>query len=265
MPTIGIKSSLGSGQDVRRGLNPANPISGTDMAALMRLLGDKAQASIALRSVNPLMDFVYSSMTEGAQFIERVPVACAAGCSFCCRSWVDASPPEVLFAVNAIPRGQRERARQAVKAVCNVTTGVAFTERGRKVNPPCPLLESNLCTVYGERPVNCRTTVSTDASLCKATFVEGSKEGFPGLKVWMTLRDSYSTALEGALINAGLACQAREWNESLRIALATPDAEERWLKGKDDFSTAQASPAPPIFENPMWRSIYEQAFGALPA
>ena len=265
MPTIGIKSSLGTGQDAARGLNPARPISGFDMVALMRLLADKAQASIRHRSIDPLMEFVYSSMTEGARHIEHVPIDCRQGCSFCCRAWVDASPPEVLFAVKCMPAEQRDRARQSVEEACGITSGIDFADRGRKVNPPCPLLENNLCSVYGARPVNCRTTVSTNVELCKATFVDGRPEGFPGLRVWMTLRDSYSSALEGALIHSGLAYRAREWNESLRIALNTPGAEERWLHGQDDFASAQSSPAPAIFDTPMWRSIYEQAFGVPPS
>ena len=265
MPTIGIKSSLGTGQDVGLGLNPARPIASFDMVALMRLLDDKAQTSIRHRSIDPLMDFVFSSMTEGARHIAHVPIDCRAGCSFCCRAWVDASPPEVLFAVKSMTPEQRERAQGSVEGVCRITTGVAFEDRGNKVNPPCPLLESSLCSVYEARPITCRTTVSTDVTLCEATFLHGLPQGFPGLRVWMTLRDSYSTALEGALIHSGLAYQAREWNESLRIALNSSGAEERWLQGEDDFTGAPASPAPAIFDSPMWRSIYEQAFGLPPS
>jgi hypothetical protein len=120
------------------------------------------------------------------------------------------------------------------------------------------------CSVYETRPIACRTLVSTDVEKCKKTFVEGDASGFPGLKVWLVLRDSYANALEGALIHSGLAYRAREWNESLRIALAKPDAEEQWLSGTDVFAAAPVSPALPTFENPMWRGIYQQAFGAPP-
>ena len=265
MSTIGIKSSLGSGQDVARGLNPAQPISAFDMAALMRLLRQKVVESVRHGSIDPLMDFVYSSMTDGAGYIAHVPIACAKGCSFCCKVWVDASPPEALFTVKKMPSERRAEALDAVLAACKITTGASFAERCGTVNPPCPLLDGEgACSVYESRPVNCRTLVSTDVQKCIRTFVEGSDEGFPGLKVWLTLRDSYGTALEGALINAGLAHQAHEWNESLRIALTTSDAERRWLSGEDDFAGAPKSPAMPVFDNPMWRSVYEQAFGAAP-
>ena len=236
------------------------------MVALMRLLGDKVQASVGQRSINPLMDFIYSSLMDGAEFIAHVPIACRKGCSFCCRVWVDTTPPEVLYTVKNMPPEQRQLAKEAVEQACRQTSGASFADRCGKVNPPCPLLGvDGACTVYDSRPINCRTLVSTDAEQCRQTFIEGSDAGFPGLRVWLTLRDSYATALEGALVHARLAHQARELNDSLRIALATPDAEARWLAGADDFQAAAMSPAPPTFDNPLWRGIYQQAFGELPS
>ena len=265
MPNIGINTNFGGAQDIARGLNPARPISSGDMVALMRLLGDKVDDSIRHRSVNPLMSFIYSSMMEGAEFIAHVPIACRKGCSFCCKVWVDTTPPEVLYTVKNMPPEQRQQARAAVENACSITAGVSFADRLGKVNPPCPLLAvDGACSVYDIRPIACRTLVSTDVERCISTFVEGSDVGFPGLKVWLTLRDSYATALEGALMRAGLAHRAHEWNQSLQIAMATPDAEERWLSGDDIFAGAPVSPAPATFENPMWRAIYQQAFGAPP-
>ncbi len=264
MAQAALSSSVA--QDVTRGLNPSKPVGSHDMVALMRLLAEKAQTSIGIRSIDPLMDFVYSSMTEGAQFIAHIPVACGKGCSFCCRVWIDATPPEVLYTVKRMPPEQRLLAAAAVDEACSQTIGASFLERCGKVNPPCPLLgDDGACTVYDSRPLNCRTLVSTDVGQCRETFLEGSEAGFPGLKVWLTLRDSYATALEAALIHVGLAHQARELNESLQVALSQADAETRWLAGADVFAAAPISPAPATFDSPMWRAIYQQAFGGLPS
>ena len=254
------------GQDIARGLNPAQPISSDDMAALMRVLHEKVQTSIRNRSVNPLMDFVYSNLMGGAKFIAHIPVACGKGCSHCCNLWVEATPPEVLYTVKKMPPEQRQQAAEAVERVCSRTAHVTFQDRCGKVNPPCPLLIDHACSVYESRPLVCRTGVSTDADRCRRMFVEGEKDvGIPTLKVWVTLRKSYSTALEGALIRSGLAYHPRDWNVSLRIALSNPDAEARWLAGSDDFSDAPIAPAPGTFDSPLWRDIYQQAFGSLPA
>ena len=252
-------------QDVAGGLNPAKPIGSEDMVALMRLLDEKVQTSIQHRSIDPLMEFVYSSLMAGAEFIAHVPIDCAKGCSFCCRMWVDATPPEAIYTVKKMPAEQRQLAMDAVERVCSQTSGVSFFDRLGKVNPPCSLLDGEgACSVYESRPIACRTLVSSNVADCKATFLEGSEAGFPSPKVWLTLRDSYNTAFEGALIHSGLAYQAHDLNDSLRIALTTPDAEVRWLSGADDFAGAGTAPAPPIFEKPIWRSIYQQAFGTLP-
>jgi len=265
MTTVGIKSGLGNRQNVDRGLNPAKPISSSDVAALMRLLSEKARNSVERTSVDPLMDFVYSSMTEGAQFIAHVPIACAKGCSFCCMSWVDVSPPEALFTVKRMSSAQRQSALESVLQACAMTGGKSFAERCGKMVTPCPMLDTaGACTVYVDRPLACRTQVSVDVDACKRTFLDGSDEGFPGLKVWLILRDSYARALEGALIYAGLAYRAREWNQSVQIALTEAEAERNWLAGADVFAGAPVSPAPPTFDDPLWRGIYQQAFGAPP-
>ena len=261
----GAEFRSAGGQDVARGLNPAKPIASFDMVDLMRLLDEKVQTSIRHRSIDPLMEFVYSSLMTGAEFIAHEPIDCRKGCCFCCRVWVDATPPEALFTVKKMPPKQRQQALEAVERVCSQTSGVSFFDRCGKVNPPCSLLDSEgACGVYESRPIACRTLVSSNVDDCRATFLEGSEEGFPSPKVWLTLRDSYNTAFEGALIHSGLAYQARELNDSLRIALTTPDAEARWLSGVDDFTAAGIAPAPPIFEKPVWRNIYQQAFGTLP-
>jgi Fe-S-cluster containining protein len=150
--------------------------------------------------------------------------------------------------------------------VCSLSAGVSFEERCGKFNPACSLLDDQgVCSVYDSRPISCRTVVSSNADECRSTIVDGNDAGFPTPNVWVTLQDSYITALEGALIHAGLAYQAHELNESLRIALTKADAEERWLSGSDEFAAAATSPATPIFQNPLWRQIYQQAFGTLPA
>lgn len=265
MSGTGTQPQWPGAQDPARGLNPTRPISGYDMVALMRLLADKAHASIARGSVDPLMDFIFSSLATGSGFVAHIPTACGKGCNYCCHLWVDATPAEVLYAVRKIAPPRREATTASVEKAHALTSGVSFADRCGKVNPPCPMLDDRgACGIYEARPISCRTLVSTDAEECRRALAEGAEESFPSLKVWFTLRDSYSTALEGALMHAGLAHQAHEWNDSLKIALAQPDAEQRWLSGADVFASAARTPAAPIFQHPTWREIYRQAFGALP-
>ena len=246
----------------RRGLDPREP-DAYEIVALMRVLRDKVQASIRRRSVNPLMEFIYSNLTAGARHIAALPIACGKGCSHCCNIWVEASPPEVLYLIGRMSPEQRERAITAVDAACAQTSGVSFEDRDRMISP-CPLLEGDFCGVYTNRPLACRTAVSVDAAICRRSYRELSGENIPTPGVWVVLRQGYCVALEGAVLHSGLAHEFRELNDSLRVALSTPDAEAQWLAGADVFAGSLMPSVPPTFKNPQWRAMYAEAFGREP-
>jgi hypothetical protein len=247
---------LAAGLDVRRR-------DGRDLVALMRVLHDRAELSIRKRTVRPLMEFIYANLGGGAKHIFETHIACARGCAHCCTVWVEASPPEVFYAVAAMDPMVRARALGAVEETCSQTAGLPYEARD-SMRVPCPLLENDACSDYSGRPIACRTAVSTDADVCLRAYRLLSGEGIPVPVVWTGLRQGYSVALEGALIHAGLAHRYREWNESLRVALSDPDAEARWLGGADVFEGAPSTSAPATFNHPDWRTLYLQAFGSFP-
>jgi hypothetical protein len=247
---------IGRGVDVRQR-------DGRDLAALMRVLHDRTELSIRKRSVQPLMEFLYANLNRGAQHVSDIRVACARGCSHCCTVWVEASPPEVFYAVNAMAPALREEAIRAVEEACSQTAGLGFEKRDA-MRLPCPLLVEDECSNYLGRPLACRTAVSTDADVCMRAYRLLSGEGIPVPAAWAGLRQGYSVALEGALLRAGLAHRYREWNESLRLALANPAAESDWLAGADVFAGVPQVDVPPTFNHPDWRTLYTQAFGTFP-
>ncbi|HUG45638.1 MAG TPA: hypothetical protein VMK31_03885 [Sphingomicrobium sp.] len=101
----------------------------------------------------------------------------------------------------------------------------------------CPLLEDNVCSVYHARPIVRRAAVSADEGACRRSFLSLSGENIPVPTVWRILGQGYAVALEGAILRSGLVPTEREWNESLKSALADPTAEARWLGGEDVFAT----------------------------
>jgi hypothetical protein len=129
---------------------------------------------------------------------------------------------------------------------------------------PCPLLNDHACSVYAARPIVCRSAVSADALACRRSYLELSGESIPVPTVWRTLGQAYAAALEGAVLHAGLVPTAREWNESLRLALTDATAEPRWLGGEDVFHALPRASTSGTFDAPAWASIYREAFGALP-
>jgi hypothetical protein len=249
-------------KSITRGFDARQPAAG-QVVALMRALDGKLKQSIKRRSVGPLMEFVYSSITGANRLVGDVPIACGRGCSHCCHTWVDASPAEVLFAVRSMSPGQRASAARSVEAICGRTGGQPFVERSRMVTA-CPLLKDDVCSIYTARPIVCRSAVSVDEGACRRSFLKLSGESIPIPTVWRTIGQGYAVALEGAILHSGLVPTEREWNESLKAALADPSAEARWLGGEDVFAGA-----PRAFEAgrpgaPSWAELYRQAFGSLP-
>lgn len=244
---------------VARGLD-AGRLDGTQIIALMRVLRDRIETSIARRSVAPLTEFLYANLAGATRIVADVPIACGRGCAHCCNLWVDATAPEIFHLLASLDPGQRSLAVRQVEHALALTAGQGFAARGAMVTP-CPLLVDGICSAYDARPLNCRLAVSSDAGRCRRSFLEASGEEVPVPIVWMALRQGYGVALEAAMLYAGLAHRAREWNQSLAIALARPDAEARWLGGEDVFAAAPAAGGPGYMDQPGWRAMYAAAFG----
>ena len=230
------------------------------VVGLMRVLRDKLRVCIARGSVVSMMYYLYQNMNHGERHVANVPIACGKGCSYCCNLWVDATAPEVFFAVSSIRPIDRPAAIAAVDRILEITAGRSFEDRAAMVTP-CPLLHGSMCSIYNARPINCRTAVSTDAESCRRSYLKVSGD-IPTPVVWLAFRQAYYTALEGALYHAGLKFYAGEWNEALKIALSDPTAEKRWLSGEDVFAGAARVSQKAAVEIMPGRMLYEKAFGA---
>ena len=248
---------------VAKGLNALAPNAG-ELVSLMRVLRDRVGVGIERRSVDPLMDFVYENLTSGIGGVAHIPIACGRGCAHCCmNTWIEVTPPEVLFTVKQLPPERLPAIRDAVDRAYAQTGGKTLQERVKMV-VPCPLLEDGACSIYAIRPVACRLAVSANADICRRSFLEQSGESIPVPAPWAPLRQGYRVALEAALLNAGLDWNMTEWNSALRSALADAEAEAAWLRGETMFPDLQRVPRPSVFETPSWAGLYMEAFGERP-
>jgi Fe-S-cluster containining protein len=104
---------------------------------------------------------------------------------------------------------------------------------------PCALLMNDRCSVYPVRPLACRKCHSTDAGVCERSFKETANSlSIPMFySVFERLRHVQDGLLAG-LSEAGLSADLSELTTALRIALETPDAAERWLRGEKVFPTS---------------------------
>jgi Fe-S-cluster containining protein len=107
--------------------------------------------------------------------------ACHKSCAACCRFLVPVSAPEALQMdreLGALPPARRSRVLQDVLASAKTILGRVEPALGRPEAPaleelsqwqkrldvPCPLLRTDICSVYSRRPLACREHVTLVAA-----------------------------------------------------------------------------------------------------
>jgi len=174
----------------------------------------------------------------------RAKVACRQGCAFCCHTYVSVLAPEALRAARAVTtlrQPDRDAAIERIRAADGRTRGLdPDARKGQWL--ACPMLIDNRCSIYTARPLACRAEMSINAADCE-TVVGGSEGQVTAPAFPVQLKVMYSSALALAVKHAGLRTEIYEFNAALSIAVETPDAEVRWLKGEDIFSPAAIHPS----------------------
>lgn len=167
-------------------------------------------------------------------------IACTKGCAYCCHTFVAITPPEAFRLAEAV-RGGRAAGMTAdvVRARGAPLVGVRPSDRiGRKL--ACPLLVDGACSVYRHRPLACRQATSLDLGACLDEFEGRNLEArIPISGAYLNYASNAHITLLGAMRAAGLSTDAMELAGALDAALATADAEARWLAGEDVFSDVQ--------------------------
>ena len=215
-----------------------------ELSAVTRALLDILRSGSANRASDMAMA-AHAALDRSIAFNPppRVP-ACGKGCSFCCRIYVSASPPEVFAlarAMRALPPERfaplRERIRAAASAVPQHWSG------NHQLLQPCPLLEDNACSLYAVRPDPCRGLSSYSAEACRISIEavpEGRDEPVPKVQEHAVLRSFHAHTVWAALKAAGLPYTTYSLNHALDCALdLDDDAETRWLAGEDVFAGVQ--------------------------
>ena len=155
------------------------------------------------------------------------PLACKAGCTYCCHNVVMATAPEIFSAASEL-RARHDQAFVAgVVGRCDAVGATAGIRRS-----PCPLLHDNLCSVYSARPTVCRKHTSFSVDACIADY-EGRGGEIPIRRFDQEIFECCAVAL---LVGMRLWDERQgavfELSGALRVALQDPQAEQRWLAGE---------------------------------
>jgi hypothetical protein len=161
------------------------------------------------------------------------PVACSKGCSYCCKTYVSATIPEVLNLARSVRQNAARTARVLEAAKVSGKTPQALRETYRI---PCPMLENDACSEYAHRPISCRYLLSSSLPACIRILRDNQPEPFQFSGEVVTIRSSVLIMLKTALALCGLPTQHVELNQALAVALRSDDMESRWLVGEPVFA-----------------------------
>jgi hypothetical protein len=175
-----------------------------------------------------------------AQNVSQAPLACAAGCAFCCYHPVDITAPEAFVLAEHLRTAFTETEFAAM-----ISRLAANAERIQRLSHdehalakiPCALLRNGQCSVYTARPFACRAWHSMSAARCEAIFTHGDPLAMiPPLDMdlYNVQWDIVYGIAEG-LRQVGLDDRPYELHSMLYRALTTPDAAWRWLQGEEVF------------------------------
>ena len=246
----------------RRGIDLRAPGSEQSWAVIAetRILLDVLEGKAPARASNTAKrahEFFETSLKNNPS---PEKIECAKGCAFCCHVTVAATAPEIFLVANFIREHHRDDfavVLERVRAADQTTRGLSSFDRAvRRI--PCALLKDSACTVYSARPGPCRGFTSTSRRACEQGFNGDQNAPVHTPSVWTNVRNAHMQALWAAIAAAELPPERYEFHHALLIALETPDAEARWLKGEDVFASVNRETLTDPMANAQNKRVIDQ-------
>ncbi|MFU8832632.1 MAG: YkgJ family cysteine cluster protein [Wenzhouxiangella sp.] len=170
----------------------------------------------------------------------RGPVACRAGCDFCCHLRVMATPIEVFALLDDLFRTLSPEAFTRFEERL-----IATDQKLRKlksanvltVKLPCPALVDGRCTGYAARPLNCRSYHSLSKQACEASFNNPGDLSLdhPQLAAVANVHEGGQAGFMAAFAHAGYDDRQYELTTALAEALDDPESRERFYRKEPAF------------------------------
>ena len=171
------------------------------------------------------------------------PLACDAGCHFCCYLMATVSAPEALTIAQRL---RETRSAQELKQIKHQVK--RSLKRTKKLNSharvrakvACPLLsDEGTCTIYEFRPLDCMTYHSLSRQACEE-IMEEPAQGHPmnvDLRaIGIGVKQGFGQAIAGADLETP--ALRYELIEAIYIALSDQHAMKKYLAGKNVFKPA---------------------------
>ncbi len=183
---------------------------------------------------------VVESETRRLPAADRGPVACEAGCDFCCHLRVMATAPEVFALLDYLRKNLDDEAFAAFERRLETTDRQLRelpADQILRTNIPCPALVDGVCSGYAARPLNCRSYHSISREACEDSFnhPEDLDRGHPQIRPLADLHRGAQAGYIAALERAGYDARQYELATALAEALTDPEARRRLEAGERVF------------------------------
>lgn len=165
------------------------------------------------------------------------PVACKAGCGYCCNMPVNTTQYEVFYIAD------RLRSEFAEDRITSMITRVklALSQRSPDGTVQCPFLDANnTCLIYKMRPLACRYYLSLNVDDC----IKHKQDSKQPVKIALHVRAMALGLAAGAcevLSTTGLDVRRVDLIAGILVALEQADAQDQWLLGQ------------PVLEDAIWK------------
>jgi Fe-S-cluster containining protein len=201
---------------------------------------DMLDADATPATLMQIVEHGFEQIAE-AQTASRAPLACAAGCAFCCYHPVDITAPEALVMAAYMRTGltEAEFAAMTARLAANAERIQALShDEHALAKIPCALLDNGRCGVYAARPFACRAWHSMSAARCEAIFTHGDPLSMiPPLDMELyNVQWDVMYGIAAGIRQVGLDDRPYELHSMLHRALSLPDAAPLWLQGEDVFA-----------------------------
>ena len=169
------------------------------------------------------------------------PVACKAGCPWCCYLPVGITAAEAIriaeYLQATLPHEEIGAVQEQIAELDEHTRHMDEDARAL-ARLPCALLDHKMCSAYPVRPLACIAWNSFDADACKAAWYTSMPGVVPTHMLRYQAAMSVRRGLREGLMDAGLDGRKLDLTTALRIALETPGAVNCWLGGEPVFAPA---------------------------
>jgi len=164
---------------------------------------------------------------------------CRSGCAACCHQRVSCLPFEIFIVAYHLLTKKTPKEIAALKRRLLEMPKLPLDPDAR-YGIPCPLLESNRCTVYGQRPSACRTMLSKSRAACDASLAAGGGI-IPQIGDPVFLSALLQGGMDYAFIQKlDLSTHLVELGGALLMALEDFDAVlGSWIDGGDPFQACE--------------------------